>query len=71
MAHACRASGRAYRDDPKQHTVPFVTETLRLSPAVWGIPRTPTKSGVTLTANDATHAGTARPGRHHLSARHQ
>jgi cytochrome P450 len=28
----------------------FVSETLRLTPAVWGIPRTPAKAGVTLAA---------------------
>ena len=54
MAHARRVSGRVVRHDPKHHTVPFLTETLRLSPAVWGIPRTPTKSGVTLTVNGVT-----------------
>ena len=32
----------------------FVTESLRLTPAVWGIPRTPIKPGVTLTSGGAT-----------------
>ena len=42
------------RADPATRTLPFLTESLRLNPAVWGIPRTPTKAGVTLTAGDAT-----------------
>ena len=42
------------RDEPDRHTVPFLTETLRLTPAVWGIPRTPTKAGLTLTAEGVT-----------------
>jgi enediyne biosynthesis protein E7 len=42
------------RDDPDHHTVPFINETLRLTPAVWGVPRTPTRGGVTLTAGDLT-----------------
>ena len=42
------------RDEPDRHTVPFLTETLRLTPAVWGIPRTPTKAGLTLTADGVT-----------------
>lgn len=42
------------REDPDRHTSPFLTESLRLTPAVWGIPRTPTKSGVTLTTDGVT-----------------
>jgi cytochrome P450 len=42
------------RDDPDRHTVAFLTETLRLTPAVWGIPRTPTKAGIALTAAGVT-----------------
>ena len=42
------------RDDPDRSTLPFLTESLRLTPAVWGIPRTPTKSGVTLTVDGVT-----------------
>ncbi|MCU1426220.1 MAG: cytochrome [Actinomycetia bacterium] len=38
------------RDDPDRYTLPFLTETLRCTPAVWGVPRTPTKGGVTLTS---------------------
>jgi cytochrome P450 len=37
--------------DPQQHTMPFLNETLRLHPAVWGIPRSPTKAGTTLTTD--------------------
>jgi cytochrome P450 len=42
------------RNDPASQTLPFLTETLRLTPAVWGIPRTPNRAGVTLTAAGAT-----------------
>ena len=42
------------RDDPDVHTRPFLTESLRLTPAVWGIPRTPTRAGITLTAAGVT-----------------
>ncbi len=43
------------REEPGVRTLPFLTESLRLNPAVWGIPRTPTKAGVTLhTADIAT-----------------
>jgi cytochrome P450 len=42
------------RADPAHRTTPFLTESLRLSPAVWGIPRTPTKPGLTLSAERAT-----------------
>ncbi len=42
------------RDDPDRYTVLFLTETLRLTPAVWGIPRTPTKAGITLTSQGVT-----------------
>jgi cytochrome P450 len=42
------------RDDPERCTTPFLTESLRLNPAVWGIPRTPTHAGTTLTAGDVT-----------------
>ena len=42
------------RDDPDHRTVPFIHETLRLTPAVWGVPRTPTKAGVHLAAGDLT-----------------
>ena len=42
------------RERPADHTLPFVTESLRLNPAVWGIPRTPTRAGVALTAGEVT-----------------
>jgi cytochrome P450 len=40
--------------DPQRYAMPFINETLRLNPAVWGIPRTPTKAGTTLTAAGRT-----------------
>ena len=43
----------ALRDDPGR-TASFLTESLRVSPAVWGIPRTPKKPGITLTAGGVT-----------------
>jgi cytochrome P450 len=56
LVHGARnpAEWSNVRDDPDRHTVPFLTESLRLSPAVWGIPRTPTKAGVSLTSADLT-----------------
>jgi cytochrome P450 len=42
------------RDDPDANTLPFITESLRLTPAVWGIPRTPNRSGVTLSVAGIT-----------------
>jgi cytochrome P450 len=42
------------RADPSARTLPFVTESLRLNPAVWAILRTPTKAGVMLSAGDTT-----------------
>jgi len=42
------------RDDPDAHTSAFLTESLRLNPAVWGIPRTPTKPGIMLSAGGVT-----------------
>jgi cytochrome P450 len=45
---------RRVRAEPARHTQPYLTETLRLTPAVWGIPRVPTRGGVTLSAGDAT-----------------
>ena len=32
---------------PGSQTLPFISESLRLTPAVWGIPRTPNRAGVT------------------------
>jgi cytochrome P450 len=42
------------RADPTHCSQPFLTETLRLTPAVWGIPRVPTRAGVTLSARGCT-----------------
>jgi cytochrome P450 len=42
------------RDDPGQRTGPFLTETLRLTPAVWGIPRTPNTPGTVLSVGGVT-----------------
>ena len=52
LVHGARppAAWVKLRDEPDRQTVPFLTETLRLTPAVWGIPRTPTAAGVTVTA---------------------
>jgi cytochrome P450 len=56
LVHAARNpdAWAKVRDDPDAETMPFLDESLRLTPAVWGIPRTPTKAGVTVTANGAT-----------------
>jgi len=55
LVHAARAPEEwaRLRDEPRR-TVPFLTETLRVSPAVWGIPRTATKAGIHLTAAHVT-----------------
>ena len=42
------------RSDPGRATGPFLMEMLRLTPAVWGIPRTPSRAGVTLTSAGIT-----------------
>lgn len=42
------------RDEPDRCTAPYLDESLRLSPAVWGIPRTPNKPGVTISAAGIT-----------------
>ena len=42
------------REDPDGRTQSYIAETLRLTPAVWGIPRTPTKPGTTITAGTVT-----------------
>jgi cytochrome P450 len=42
------------RVDPDAHTLPFLNETLRVSPAVWGIPRVPARAGVTIAAAGIT-----------------
>lgn len=38
------------REDPEGGAPGFLTESLRITPAVWGIPRTPIRPGVALTA---------------------
>jgi cytochrome P450 len=47
------------RDDPVRFTTPFITESLRISPAVWGIPRTPSVAGMRL-ASGAAHTRVRR-----------
>jgi cytochrome P450 len=55
LVHGARAPDEWGRvRDGSRRAVPFLTETLRLNPAVWGIPRTPTRAGITLTAGDVT-----------------
>ena len=44
----------ALRRDPEHRTLAFATESLRLNPAVWGIPRTPNRAGASLTAAGTT-----------------
>ncbi len=52
LVHAARAPDTwcAVRKNPGTQTLPFITESLRLTPAVWGIPRTPNRAGVTVAA---------------------
>lgn len=56
LVHGARSPDewRRVRDEPERLAAPFVMEALRLNPAVWGIPRTPTKAGTTLTSGDVT-----------------
>jgi cytochrome P450 len=56
LVHGARApeAWDRVRDDPDRHAQPFVTESLRLNPAVWGIPRTPSRAGTMLTAGTDT-----------------
>jgi cytochrome P450 len=56
LVHAARnpKAWSKVRDEPDMHTTPFLDESLRLTPAVWGIPRTPTRAGVTVTAAGVT-----------------
>jgi cytochrome P450 len=42
------------RNDPKSRTEPYLDETLRLTPPVWGTSRTPTRAGTTLPSGDVT-----------------
>ena len=53
-ARGNRTSGRRCASDPGRATGPFLIEMLRLTPAVWGIPRTPSRAGVTLTSAGIT-----------------
>ena len=48
------AEWQQVRNDPGRHTLPFIHETLRLTPPVWGFSRTPAKAGVTLSAANLT-----------------
>jgi cytochrome P450 len=43
---AHRDAWAALRADPDAHTDGFLAETLRLTPAVWGVPRTPSQPNV-------------------------
>jgi cytochrome P450 len=42
------------RAEPERNTLPFLSESLRLNPAVWGIPRTPNRAGVSVTSAGIT-----------------
>jgi cytochrome P450 len=55
LVHAARNPGEwnRVRAEPERARV-FVDETLRVSPAVWGLARTPTRKGVTLVAGGHT-----------------
>jgi cytochrome P450 len=44
----------ALRIAPEPRALPFAMESLRLNPAVWGIPRTPSRAGASLTAAGVT-----------------
>ena len=57
------------RDDPDACAVPFITESLRLTPAVWGIPRVPTAAGVSLASGERVDAGAAGSARDRVPAR--
>src|SRR4029079_254659 len=56
LVHGARnpAAWQDLRAEPARCAPTYVTETLRLSPAVWGIPRVPTRAGVKLAAHTAT-----------------
>ena len=56
LVHAARSPGEwaKVREAPEERTPSYIAETLRLTPAVWGIPRTPTKPGTMLTAGSTT-----------------
>ncbi len=56
LVHASNAPAEwaKLRADAPRYVNPYVVETLRLTPAVWGIPRTPNRAGVMLTAGAVT-----------------
>ena len=56
LVHGARhpAPWAQLRAAPERWTEPFVAETLRLTPAVWGIPRTPTRPGTTIAVDGVT-----------------
>jgi cytochrome P450 len=56
LVHAARSpeEWEKVRADPGASALPFINETLRLSPAVWGIPRVPNRAGVTVSAAGTT-----------------
>jgi cytochrome P450 len=56
LVHAANApeAWRMVRTEPERYTLPFLTESLRLNPAVWGIPRTPNRAGVSVTSAGIT-----------------
>ena len=66
-----RRVGQACATIPSRYTLPFLTESLRLSPRS-GASRGPrTRAGVTLTAGGVDNPGATRPGRDRVPARHQ
>jgi len=56
LVHGARnpAAWQDLRAEPARCAPTYVTETLRLSPAVWGTPRVPTRAGVRLAGNGDT-----------------
>jgi Cytochrome P450 len=56
LVHASQNPGAwsQLRDDPERGTSGFLTESMRVTPAVWGIPRTPIRPGVALRAGATT-----------------
>ena len=53
LVHAAAhpAAWATLRSDPDRYVGPYVDETLRLTPAVWGIPRVPARRGLSLTCD--------------------
>jgi enediyne biosynthesis protein E7 len=54
---------RRLRDDPARHTLPFIHETLRLTPPVWGFSRTPATGRASVTVGEVA----ARIRRHQVA----